>query len=221
MSDYSRELPKTREHRRQLVSRVLFGAAVLAAGVGLAALFRLQGPPAAPTERYQAVGDFNDEHIWFNTSQPLSLYDQYRGHIVVILFCRFENLAAVQDLSALRRLSEAYVDNPVGVVVVYRTQTTDLETLHSHVRSWSLEFPVVVDDTGQVSENFGITAYPAVVVLGTHKRVSARFYAGWQEADLQGIVADLLGEGTASDNLAREPFVPDGGEYVPSRLRDI
>jgi len=221
LNQYSRELPKTREHRKQLASRVLFAVAVVVAGVGLALLFRLQGPPPSPTERYQAVGDFTDEHIWFNTSRPLSLYDEYEGHVMVVHFCRFESLSAVQDLSALRRLDEAFPEAPLGVVVVYRTSTTNLDSLHSTVRSWGLEFPVVVDDNGEVSENFGITALPAVVVLGTHKRVSARFYAGWQEADLQGIVADLLGEGTASDNLAREVFRPDGGEYVPPRLQDI
>jgi peroxiredoxin len=167
------------------------------------------------------VGDLSEDHIWFNTSEPLSLYDEYRGHIVVLLFGRFESLSAVQDLSALRRLAEEYQDSPLGIAVVYRTETTDLDSLHATMRSWSLEFPVVVDDDGDVSANFGISAYPAVIVLGTHKRVSARFYAGWQEANLQGIVADLIGEGTASHNLSREPFRPDGGEYVPPRLRDI
>jgi hypothetical protein len=181
----------------------------------------LKGPPASASERYQAVGDFGEDHIWFNHSRPLSLYDEYEGHVMVVHFCRFENLSAVQDLSALRRLDEAFPDAPLGIVVVYRADTTDMEQLHSTVRSWGLEFPVIVDDTGDVSANFGITAFPAVVVLGTHKRVSARFYAGWQEADLQGIVADLLGEGTASDNIARYPFEADGGEYVPPRLRDI
>lgn len=221
MNQYSRELPKTREHRKQLISRVLFAVAVVVAGIGLALLFRLKGPPPSPSERYQAVGDFGEDYIWFNTSRPLSLYDEYRGHIMVVHFCRFENLSAVQDLSALRRLDEAFPEAPAGIVIVYRTDTTDLDSLHSTVRSWGLEFPVVVDDTGAVCEGFGITALPAVVVLGAHKRVSARFYAGWQEADLQGIVADLLGEGTASDNLAGETFAPDGGEYVPPRLRDI
>lgn len=221
MNQYSDELPKTYEHRRRILARFAFAGVALLSALGLAVLFTLQGDPPAPTERYQAVGDFDGEHIWFNTSRPLSLYDQYRGHIIVVHFCRFETLSAVEDLSKLRRLNQEFEDAPVGMVVVYRTDTTELTSLHSTVRGWGLEFPIIVDDCGDVSENFGVTAYPAVIVLGTHKRISARFYVGWQEADLQGIVADLLGEGNASANIAREPFIPDGGEYVPPRLRDI
>jgi peroxiredoxin len=203
-----------------MLSRWLFGAAVVVAAAGLAVIYRLQDGAPVSTERYQSVGDFPEGHVWFNTSQPISLYDQLSGHVVVVHFCEFTRLSDVQDMTKLRDLRDEFVEMPISVIVVYRTDQTDVDSLQSIIDSWGVPFPIVVDHDEMVSENFGVSSFPAILALGTHKRISARYYTGWQEVDLQGVVNDLIQEAVASRSIARFRFEPDSGRYVPPGMEE-
>ncbi|MBD3368733.1 redoxin domain-containing protein [Candidatus Fermentibacteria bacterium] len=209
-----------RRGKRQILSRWLFGVAVVVAAGGLAVIYRLQDGSPPSTERYQSVGDFPEGHVWFNTAEPISLYDQLTGHVVVVHFCEFTHLSDVQDLTKLRDLRDEFEEMPISVIVVYRTDQTDLDSLQRTVDSWEVGFPIVVDHEGTISDNFGVSSFPAVLALGTHKRVSAKYYTGWQRVDLQGVVNDLIQEAVASRSIARYRFEPERGRYVPPGMRE-
>jgi len=191
---------------------------VLVFGILLGGFFRMQ-PSTRMTGRFQTVGDFPDDHAWFNTSVPLGLYDQLRGHVVVLLSEDFETLDDVMALSRLHDLCTEFADDPVQVVVIYRISEEKLPELYSHVEAWDFDFPMIIDDKGEVGVNFGINNVPALLLIDSTGRISAWFYEGWEDIDIEAIVHDLLVHGIASRTLAHDPFHPDGGEVLPERLR--
>lgn len=186
----------------------------------LGIFFKMQ-PATRMTGRYQTVGDFPDDHAWFNTSVPLSLYDQLSGHVVVLLFEDFETLDDVMALGRLHDLCTEFAADPVQVVVIYRISEERLPELYSQVEAWDFDFPMIIDDKGEVGLNFSINNVPALLLIDSTGRISAWFYEGWEDIDIEAVVRDLLIHGIASRTLVRDPFHPDGGEFLPERLRSL
>jgi len=214
MEDYSGDLPKTELVRKQIRSTILFALALVAAALLIGSLFRL-GPTPPDTGILTYVGDFPSDHIWFNTSEPLSVYNQLSQHVSVLFFCELSALSDLQYLSRLEELDEYYSDLPLAVIVILVSSETDVSELTTTVETWGVDFPIIIDSSELVSQRFRVSTYPAVLVLDSKATVSTRFYAGWEEADLQGIVGDLFEQGTAMRNLSTTPFEPDGGTYFP------
>jgi len=213
-------LPPTELKRKQVRSGVLFILAVLVFAVLLGIFFKMQ-PAIRMTGRFQTVGDFPDDHAWFNTSVPLNLYDQLSGHVVVLLSEDFETLDDVTALSRLHDLCSEFADDPVQVVVIYRISEEKLTELYSQVEAWDFSFPMIIDDMNEVGVNFGINSVPALLLIDSTGRISGWFYEGWEDVDIEAIVRDLLMQGIASRTLVRDPFHPDGGEFIPERLRSL
>ena len=216
--NFSKDLPSTGLRKKQIWSTVLFLLAV-AAFASLLGIFFRNGQEPLITGRFQTVGDFPDDHAWFNTSYPLSLYDQLRGHVTVLYFEDFETLDDLRGLSRLNELDEAYADDPFQVILVYRISPEKLPELYRQVETWDFRYPIIIDDRNEVGVNFGISAIPALLLIDSTTRVSAWYYHGWEDTDLETIVYDLLNQGISSRTLAMDPFRPDGGEFIPERLR--
>jgi len=218
LNEFRRDLRKTEFVKMRIRSTVIFSIAALLTAVGISYLFKL-GPEPPDTRILMYVGDFPEGHAWMNTSEPLSVYGQLQKHIIVIFFSEFSNLADVDYLNRLEELDQSYPESPLSIVVVFEGEESDPVELERMVDAWGVFFPVIVDNDGLVSSSFGVSAVPALVVLDSRARVSARFYSGWEQADLRGIVGDLLEQGTAMRCLAGVRFVPDGGSVFPETFR--
>ena len=203
--------------QRRIRSAVFFGIAAILTAVLISYLFKL-GPERPDTRILTYVGDFPQSHIWMNTSEPLSVYEQLQKHIIVIFFSRFSSLADVDYLSRLEELDQSYPENPIAIIVVLADDASSPDQLAETVDDWGVHFPIIVDRDGEVSSSFSVSAIPALLILDTRARVSARFYSGWEQADLRGIVGDLLEQGTAMRSLAGVKFAPDGGSYLPDTI---
>ena len=75
---------------------------------------------------------------------------------------------------------------------------------------------MIIDNRGIVSNRFDVTSSPSLLVLDARARVAARFYAGWEKADLEGIVDDLLQQLRAMRFSTIDIYHSDGGSYVPN-----
>ncbi len=217
MNDYSTELPRTELGRRKTRAMILFGLVLLVTAFAIAYLFRL-GPEPPPEIILTDVDDFPEGHVWINADEPLSVYDELRRHVVVILFCE---LATLDDLAAVERLegvSDAFSGEPLATIMVLRTDETDPAILEDTVTDWGIEFPVVIDHAGMVSGRFEVGSYPVLLILDAQSRVSARYYSGWEQADITGIVEDLLQQGRAMRMSAPHVFQPGRGVHVPDSL---
>lgn len=210
-------LPLTDFHRQRIRSAVIFGLAVLLSAFGLGYLFSLKKEPPN-TERFAAVGDFPEGHAWFNTQAPLSLYHELSGHVVLLLFCDFTRLSDAAGLERLQRLHEDLASSPVAVVTVFVRPEAGPDSWRTTIAAWGIGFPVIVDHDGMVMTHFGVGETPQLVVLDTHARVVARYGSEWRDADLEGLISDIMVEGVASRTLSDRPFRAGPGEYVPPGL---
>lgn len=213
--DYSSELPRSDLSRSRIRSTVLFLAVMLVIAFLIGFLFDL-GPEPPEEVLLSDVGDFPSGHTWFNTSRPLSLYDQLSRHVVVIFFCGLETLGDVEYCRRLEDLDEEFREQPLAVVLSVRTEETSTEELEDMVTDWGIDLPVIIDNQGMVAGRFNVSTLPALLVLDARARVSARFYIGWDRADLRGIVEDLLQQLRAMRYRGIRIFHPDGGRYLPA-----
>lgn len=211
---YSQELPKSDLNRRRVRSTVIFIVAMIATAFLIGFLFDL-GPEPPVENVLSNVGDFPVDHIWLNASEPLSLYDQLSKHVVVIFFCRLSTLSDLQYFSRLEQIQKEFSDEPLTVITAVQTDETSIDELLGSVEDWGIEFPVIIDNRGIVSNRFNVCSSPSLLVLDARARVSARFYAGWEEADLRGIVKDLLQQLRAMRFSTIEIYHSDGGSYIP------
>ncbi len=212
--DYSEDLPRSEFSRRRIRSALLFIAVMIAVAFLLGFLFDLGPEPPSDTV-LSDVGDFPAMHIWFNTSEPLSLYDQLSRHVVVIFFCNLETLTDLQYCTRLAEIQNEFDQQPLAVVAVVRTRQDSIGTMEKVIRDWGIDFPVIIDTDGSVAARFNVSTLPALLVLDARARVSARFFIGWESADLRGIVEDLLQQLRAMRYTDIRIFRPDGGRFVP------
>jgi peroxiredoxin len=212
--DYSEQLPRSDLSRRRLRSSILFIAVMIAVAFLLGFLFDL-GPEPPGESVLSDVGDFPADHIWFNTSQPLSLYDQLSKHVVVVFFCNLETLSDLEYCRRLAEIQQEFDQQPLAVIAVINTDQTSVRELENVVSDWGISFPVIIDSGGTVADRFNVSTLPALLVLDARARVSARFFMGWEKADLRGIVEDLLQQLRAMRYTDIRIFHPDGGRYVP------
>lgn len=215
LRDYSQELPKSDLNRRRVRSTVIFIIAMIATAFLIGFLFDL-GPEPPVENVLSNVEDFPGDHIWLNASEPLSLYDQLSKHVVVIFFCRLSTLSELQYFSRLEQIQEEFSEDPVAVITAIQTEETSIDELRGIVEDWGIEFPVIIDNRGIVSNRFNVCSSPSLLVLDARARVSARFYTGWEEADLRGIVKDLLQQLRAMRFSTIVVYHSDGGSYVPN-----
>ncbi|MEN8208198.1 MAG: redoxin domain-containing protein [Candidatus Fermentibacteria bacterium] len=214
LEEYSRELPRSELSRKRIRSGIIFALAMIASAFFLGFLFDL-GPEPQEADLLSDVGDFPADHTWFNSNEPLSLYDQLSRHVVVLFFCRLSTLTDLQYFSRLEAINDEFIEEPFTVIAVIRTDETSIDELQRTVRDWGIRFPVIVDNAGTVSSRFSVSTFPSVLVLDSRARVSARFYVGWEKADLRGIVDDLLQQLRAMRYSRIVVYHPDGGSFIP------
>lgn len=215
--EYSRELPRSALSRRRTRSSILFLAVILLVAFLIGFIFDL-GPEPPGSDVLSDVGDFPSDHIWINTSEPLSLYDQLSRHVIVLFFCNLETLSDLEYCQRLEHMQDEFREQPLAVIAAVRTEETDIDRLTDTIDDWGIEFPVVVDDRGMVTRRFNVGTIPALLVLDARARVSARFFIGWDRADLSGIVEDLLQQLRAMRYTDIRIYHPDGGRYLPGTV---
>ncbi len=214
IKNFKRELRDSDYKRYQFVSILRFAAVVIAITLIAGLLFK-QSPPRPPTGRTDIASDF-PEGVWFGTSEPLSLYDQLKGHVVVVLFNDFNTLSDLEDLTRLADIDSIFLEQSVICMVVSAGRSP--AKTDSLVNQWHIECPVLADPDSTAMHYFGIRALPGILVIDTASRVAARYYEDWQNAPLEDVIEDLLHQALATRSLASEKFIPHTGicgDYPP------
>lgn len=204
LEQFKNDLKDSKLKREQLKGAILFAAGVVIFTLIAGFLFK-QSPAQRPTGRTDIASDF-PEGVWFNTVESLSLYNQLRGHVVVVLFNDFNTLSDLEDLTHFAELNNIFHDQPVFGLVVLAGR--EIATADSLVSQWQIDFPVLADPEGMAMSAFGIRALPGVLVIDATARVAARYYEDWQCIPLEAVIQDLLDQGAVGRSLANEKYIP-------------
>ncbi len=204
IKQFQKDLKDSEYKRAQFKSVLFFALGVVVFTIVAGFLFK-QGPTRRPTGRSDIAYDFPAGE-WFNPSVPLSLYDELKGHVVVVLFNDFNTLSDLQDLTNFNNLSHFFNDQSVMCLVV--TAGLSGSTTDSLITQWQVDYPVLADPDSMAMAVFGIRALPGILVIDTKGRVAARYYEDWQNIALEPVIQDLLDQGMATHSLANEKYVP-------------
>lgn len=202
LKKFRNDLEDSEYKRHQFKSFLLFAVGIIVFTVIAGFLFK-QSPARLPAGRTDIASDFPEGH-WVNTDEPLSLFDQLKGHVVVVLFNDFNTLADLEDLTDFGELNRIFSDQAVICIVI--SAGCGAETTDSLVNQWQINFPVLADPDSLAMQTFGIRALPGVLVINATARVAARYYEDWQNIALDAVIQDLINQGIATHSLATEKY---------------
>lgn len=140
-----------------LLSGMLMGCS--AAGVETSALNQPQEQVRAP--------EFPKGLEWLNTSEPLTMAD-LRGKVVLLDFWTYCCINCIHIMPDLKKLEAKYPDELVviGVHSAKFEGERETENIRQAVLRYELEHPVVNDNQLRIWREYGVRAWPTLVLVG-------------------------------------------------------
>jgi len=116
--------------------------------------------------------DFPDGLQWLNAERPLSLRD-LRGKVVLLDFWTYCCINCMHVLPDLKRLERKYGDAlaVVGVHSAKFSAERDTENIRQAVLRYDVEHPVVNDASMRIWRDYGVRAWPTLVLIDPRGRV--------------------------------------------------
>lgn len=199
---HRRDLPTSDYSREKSRNTLLFALAVAIFAVLAGFMFRAQ-PESGQVLRHNLAPDFPQGYTWVNSSGHISLFQELKGHVVVVLFNSLSVLADLRDVNRMEEISMQFSESPVACVIV----ATGMGSAQEAVQ-WPLRCPILLDPDSTVTRLFGVNALPAVLIIDSNGAVAARYYESWEQIPLEGLIRDLLAQASSTRTLAPERYNP-------------
>ena len=110
---------------------------------------------------------------WINTDSPLSI-SKLKGHIVVLDFWTYCCINCMHTLPVLAHLEEKYKGKPVVFIGIHSGKflsEQETKNVHSAVSRYEITHPVIVDRKMKIWQDFGVNAWPTIIVLDPNGNV--------------------------------------------------
>jgi len=161
--------------------------------------------------------EFPRDSTWINTRRPLTVAGDLRGRVAVLDFWAYCCINCMHVLPVLRRIEERFVKEPVAVIGVHSGKfdsEKDPENIRRAVQRYGVVHPVVVDSEHDIWDQFGVRAWPTLVLVDAAGYVRDTISGEIDETTLARGIETLLAEGRERGILARGPLDvapdPDG-----------
>jgi DNA-binding beta-propeller fold protein YncE len=147
---------------------------------------------------------------WINTEAPIRLQD-LRGKIVLLDFWTYCCINCMHIIPDLKKLEEKYADSIVviGVHSAKFPNEKNTAAILQAVMRYEVEHPVVNDASMIVWQQYGIRAWPTVVVVDPLGKVIGAAAGEGVFKSLDPIIASMVHEFSAAGQLDRRKFVMD------------
>ncbi|MEM9066301.1 MAG: thioredoxin-like domain-containing protein [Planctomycetota bacterium] len=139
------------------VLAIFFGAMVTVATIPQQASAQFEAPQLDPN-----LG-------WLNTDKPLRFGEELEGHVVLLDFWTYCCINCIHILPDLEYLEQKYADDPFVVVGVHSAKF-DTEGTRESIRNamfrYDIKHPVVIDANMGIWQQYGVRAWPSLVLVG-------------------------------------------------------
>lgn len=151
--------------------------------------------------------EFPAGFAWWNTGRPLSLRGDLKGRVVILDFWTYCCINCLHVLASLEKVEEHYKGRPVAVIGVHSNKFAN-EAPPSHIRQAILRnrirHPIIVDEGHQMWNQYGVAAWPTLVLIDAEGRVVGAMAGEIAPEQLEVIVDSLLEEGQNKGTLVAD-----------------
>ncbi|MBD3308854.1 redoxin domain-containing protein [candidate division KSB3 bacterium] len=144
---------------------------------------------------------------WLNTDRPLSLAD-LRGKVVILDFWTYGCINCLHVIPQLKRLEEKYAEELVviGVHSAKFENEKDTENIRRIILRYELEHPVINDKDFLVWSQYGIRAWPTLILIDPDGKV-----IGGQPGEeiyelFDTVIGNVVAEFDAKGRIDRTPL---------------
>ncbi|WP_114782010.1 thioredoxin-like domain-containing protein [Botryobacter ruber] len=150
--------------------------------------------------------EINTHYGWLNTDRSWSVKD-FRGKIVLLDFWTFGCINCQHIVPDLKRLEEEFAD--VLVVIGVHSAKFDAEKKNDAIRQailkLGIEHPVVNDADFHVWNQYGVRAWPTLVLIDPNGKVVGQHAGEWVYETVRPYIQQMKDE--FSEKLNHEPLV--------------
>jgi len=171
-----------------------------------------------PRQRVRA-SEFPKEFAWVNTDRPLYIQENLRGNVIVLDFWTYCCINCMHILLDLVYIEHKYAGQPVVIIGVHSAKFDnegDKQNIETACERYNIAHPVIVDEQHRIWSEYGVRAWPTLVVIDPEGRVAGSLSGEGNRERLDAIVYSLLEEGREKGTLAAAPPVFERKGRVPS-----
>jgi DNA-binding beta-propeller fold protein YncE len=171
-----------------------------------------------PKHRVRAP-EFPKEFAWVNTDRPLYIRENLRGNVVVLDFWTYCCINCMHILPDLEYIEHKYAGQPVIIIGVHSAKYDnegDKQNIETACERYNITHPVIVDEQHRIWSEYGVNAWPTLVVIDAEGRIVGSLSGEGNRDRLDAIVYSLLQEGREKGTLAAAPPVFERQGRVPS-----
>lgn len=172
----------------------------------------VEGGKLSPQEAFEGTvnaPEFPPQLEWLNTDRRLTLRE-LRGKIVLLDFWTFCCINCMHILPDLKKLEEKYPDELVviGVHSAKFTNEQDTDQIRQAILRYEIRHPVVNDSDMEVWRNYGVSAWPTVVLVNPRGRIIAMRSGEGVFEPFDAAIHETIRYFEARGELKRGPLAP-------------
>jgi DNA-binding beta-propeller fold protein YncE/thiol-disulfide isomerase/thioredoxin len=161
-----------------------------------------------PPEERPSIPGFDGATAWLNVERALDMRD-LDGRVAVIDFWTSCCINCIHTLPTLAAIEDQFRNDPVLVIGVHSPkfdEERDPNRLREFIRAQNIAHPVAVDAKMTIWDNWGIRAWPTVVLVDAQGKLAWATSGEPDQKELAAAIEEALAEGRAKNALAKGPL---------------
>lgn len=149
-------------------------------------------PPTIDQTTHQIAPDFT----LISLDDGLVSLSDFRGQAVLINFWASWCAPCRDEMPAIRATYEAHKGEGFVVLGINMTYQDNRKNAEAFAEEYGISFPVLLDETGEVTESYGVLGVPTSVFINTDGMIVNTYIGAMTKQQLDTFIQDLIGGST-------------------------